>query len=83
MEIQSKPYVMINCYARNSEKGQVKIFKEISKHLADTDITPEYKFICLGDWNLIFDATRDSFGGKVVLNRKAFFSLKVSCLIMI
>ena len=73
MEIQGKPYVMINCYAPNSEKGQVKIFKEISKHLADMDVIPEYNFICLGDWNLIFDATRDSFGGKVVLNRKALF----------
>ena len=57
-------------------KGQVKIFKEISKHLADMDITPEYKFICAGDWNLIFDATRDSFGGKAVLKRKAIFQLK-------
>ena len=37
MEIQGKPYVLINCYAPNSEKGQVKIFKGISKHLADMD----------------------------------------------
>ena len=50
----------------------VKIFKEISKHLVDIDITPEYKFICAGDWNLIFDATRDSR----VLKRKAIFQLK-------
>ena len=48
MEIQGKPYVLINCYAPSSEKGQVKIFKEISKHLADMGITPEYKFICAG-----------------------------------
>ena len=73
MEIQGKPDVLINCYAPNSEKGQVKVFKKISKHLADIDITPEYKFICAGDWNLIFDATRDSFGGKAVLKRKAIF----------
>ena len=49
MEIQGKPYVLINCYAPNSEKGQVKIFKEISKHLTDMDITSEYKFVCAGD----------------------------------
>ena len=40
------------------------------------DITPEYKFICAGDWNIIFDATRDSFGGKAVLKRKTIFQLK-------
>ena len=76
MEIQGKPYVLINCYAPNSEKGQVKIFKEIFQHLTNMDITPEYKFICAGDWNIIFDATRDAFGGKAVLKRKAIFQLK-------
>ena len=75
MEIQGKPYVLINCYAPNSEKGQVKIFKEISQHLTNMDITHEYKFICAGDWNIIFDATRDSFGGKAVLKRKAIYQL--------
>ena len=76
MEIQGKPYVSINCYAPNLEKGQVKIFKEISKHLADMDITPEYKFISAGAWNLIFNATRDSFGRKAALKHKAIFQLK-------
>ena len=76
MEIQGKPYVLINCYAPNVEKGQVKIFKEISQHLTNMDITPEYKFICAGDWNIIYDPTRDSFGGKAVLNRKAIYQLK-------
>ena len=73
MEIQGQPYVLINCYAPNSETGQVKIFKDISKQLADMDITPDYKYICAGDWNLIFDASMDSFGKKAVLKRKAIF----------
>ena len=74
MEIQGQPYVLIN-YAPNSETGQVKIFKDISKHSADIDITPDYKYICAGDWNLIFDASMDSFGEKAVLKRKASFQL--------
>ena len=45
----------------------MKIFKDISKHLADIDITPDYKYICARDWNLIFDALKDSFGGKAFL----------------
>ena len=76
MEIQGQPYVLINCYAPNSETGQVKIFKDISKQLADMDITPDYKYICAGDWNLIFDASMDSFGEKAVLKRKAIFQIK-------
>ena len=77
MEIQGQPYVLINCYAPNSETGQVKIFKDISKQLADMDITPDYKYICAGDWNLIFDASMDSFGEKAVLKRKAIFQIKM------
>ena len=46
MEIQGQPYVLINCYAPNSETGQVKIPNDISKHLANMDITPDYKYIC-------------------------------------
>ena len=54
----------------------MKIFKDISKHLADMDITPDYKYICAGDWNLTFDASMDSFGEKAVLKRKAIFQIK-------
>ena len=46
-EVQGQPYVLINSFAPNSETGQVKLFKDISKHLADTDITPVYRYICL------------------------------------
>ena len=76
MEIQGQPYVLINYYAPNSETGQVKIFKDIFKQLTDMDITPDYKYICAGDWNLIFDASMDSFGEKAVLKRKATFQIK-------
>ena len=67
---------MINCYAPNSETGQVKIFKDISKQLADMDITPDYKYICAGDWNLNFDASMDSLGEKAVLKCKEIFQIK-------
>ena len=42
------------------------------------DITPDYKYICAGDWNLIFDASTDSFGDKAVFKRKAIFQLKTT-----
>ena len=37
------------------------------------DITPDYKYISAGEWNLIFDASMDSFGEKAVLKRKVIF----------
>ena len=40
------------------------------------DITLDYKYICAGDWNLIFDVSTASFGEKAVLKRKAIFQLE-------
>ena len=80
MEIQGEPYVILNCYALNEEKGQVKLFEDISGHLNGLDIPPGCNFVCAGDWNLIFDTRMDSLGGKSKLKRKAIYQLKVWCL---
>ena len=41
------------------------------------DTTPDYKYICSGDWNLIFDASMDSFGENAVLKSEAIFQIKI------
>ena len=76
MEIQGEPYVILNCYAPNGEKGQVKLFKDISGHLNGLDIPPGCNFICAGDWNLIFDTKIDSLAGNLKLKRKSICQLK-------
>ena len=77
MEIQGRPYILINCYAPNTENGQIQTFKEIANHFAEMDIPPDSKYTCVGDWNLIiFDATMDSFRKKAKLKRKAIFQLQ-------
>ena len=76
MEIQGEPYVILNCYAPNEEKGQVKLFKDISGHLNGLDSPLGCNFICAGDWNLIFDTKMDSLGGKSKLKRKSIYQLK-------
>ena len=76
MEIQREPYVILRCYAPNEEKGQVKLFKDISGHLNGLDIPPGCNFICAGDWNLIFDTKVDSLGGNSKLKRKSIYQLK-------
>ena len=69
-------YVIPNCYAPNEEKGQVKLFKDISGHLNGLDIPLGCNFICAGDWNLIFDTKMDSLGGKSKLKHKSIYQLK-------
>ena len=76
MEIEDQPYILINCYAPNTENGQIQTFKEIANHLAETDTPSDSKYIFAGDWNLIFDATMDSFGQKAKLKCKAIFQLQ-------
>ena len=44
----SSSHVLINCYGPNLEKGQGKTFKEILKHLANMNITPEYNSFVQG-----------------------------------
>ena len=76
MEIQGEPYLILNCYAPNDKKGQVKLFKDISGHLNSLDIPPGCNFICVGDWNLIFDTRMYSFGENSKLERKSIYQLK-------
>ena len=63
MEIQGNPYVLVNCYAPNTEAGQIKTFQDLANRLSDLDADPECNYIFGGDWNLSFDTTMDSMGG--------------------
>ena len=49
VEIQRLPSILINGYARNTEKGQIKTFIEVANYLAEMDIRPDSKYICAGD----------------------------------
>ena len=84
MEIQGSPYVLVNCYAPNTETGQIKTFQDLANHLSDLDADPEHKYIFGGEWNLIFNATLDSIGGggggggeEPKTKRKIYFSFMV------
>ena len=76
MEIQGNPYVLVNCYAPNSETGQIKTFQDLANRLCDLDADPECSCIFGGDWNLIFDTTMDSMGGSPKLKEKSIFHLR-------
>ena len=43
------PFVLINCYAPNTESAQVKLFKEISTELGKLDAGEDAQFILAGD----------------------------------
>ena len=63
MEIQGNPDVLFNCYAPNTETGEIKTFQDLANRLSDLDADPECNYIFDGDWNLIFDTTMNSMGG--------------------
>ena len=76
MEIQGSPFVLINCYAPDTESAQVKLFKEISTELDKLDFGEDTQFILAGDWNLIFDTFLDSLSEKPKLNKRSIFQSK-------
>ena len=55
-----------NCYARNTETGQIKTFQDLENRLSDLDAGPECNYIFGRNWNLIFDTTIG--GGGVAQN---------------
>ena len=77
MEIQGSPFVLVNCYAPNTESSQVKLFKEILAQLGNLEFDQDSQFILTRDWNLIFDTFLDSLGGKPQLNKTSVFHLKI------
>ena len=76
MEIQGNPYVLVNCYAPNTETGQIKTFQDLANRLSDLDADPECNYIFSGVWNLIFDITMDSMGVSPKLKEKSIFHLR-------
>ena len=48
IEIQCNPYVLIICYAPNTETGQIKTFQDLANHLSDLDAVQNATIILVG-----------------------------------
>ena len=77
MEIQGNSYVLVNCYAPNTETGQINTFQDLANRLSDLDADPECNYIFGGDWNLIFLYNNGFHGGKSKTEGKIYFSFTV------
>ena len=77
VEIQGSPFVLVHCYAPNTESSQVKLFKEILAQLGNLEFDQDSGFILTGDSNLIFDTLLDSLSGKPQLNKRSIFHFKI------
>ena len=60
MELQGSPFVLVNCYAPNTESSQVKLFKELLPHINNLEFDQDSQFILTGGRSLIFDTFLDS-----------------------
>ena len=67
VEIQGKPYLIINLYADNDQAGQLVTLTKLESLLGSFDINEEPKIILGGDFNIIFDTQLDADGGSPCL----------------
>ena len=77
MEIQGSAFVLVNCYAPNTDSSQVKLFKKILAQLCNFKFDQDSQFILTRYKNLLFDTFWDSLGGKHQLNKISIFHLKI------
>ena len=76
-EIQGQPYILINCYAPDTEDGQIQTFKEIANHLAQMDIPSDSKYMCCMVTGILFSTLPwIHLVRKAKLKRKAIFQLQ-------
>ena len=67
VEIQGKPYLIINLYADNDQAGQLVTLAKLESLLESFDINEERKIILEGDFNIIFDTHLDEDVGSPCL----------------
>ena len=75
MEIQGKPYLIINLHADNDQVGQLVTLAKLESLLESFDIKEESKIILGGGFNIIFDKSSDADGGSPCLKLGAFQKL--------
>ena len=64
VEIQKKPYVLINYYVPNLETEQVSVLNVILRKLTNFEIGDDAKIIFGGDFNMILNLKLDADGGN-------------------
>ena len=66
--IEDSPVVLINYYAPNEEKDQLKVLDDLNHILDNIDISEDTVLVWGGDFNLIFDIRPDADGDPRNLN---------------
>ena len=69
--IEDSPVVLINYYAPNEEKDQLKVLDDLNHILDNIDISEDTVLVWGGDFNLIFDIGLDADGGSPKLKLKS------------
>ena len=59
---EDSPGVLMNYYASNEEKDQLKVLDDLNHILDNTDISEDTVLVWGGDFNLIFDIRSDANG---------------------
>ena len=69
--IEDSPVVLMNYYAPNEEKDQLKVYDDLTHILDNIDISEDTVLVWGGDFSLIFDIGLDADGGSPKLKLKS------------
>ena len=69
--IENSPVVLINYYAPDEEKNQLKVLDDLNHVLDNIDISEDTVLVWGGDFNLIFDIRLDADDGSPKLKLKS------------
>ena len=69
--IEDNPVVLINCYAPNEEKDQLKVLDDLNHILYNTDNSEDTILVWGCDFKLIFDIRLDADDGSPKLKLKS------------
>ena len=70
IDIDDKNFILINLYNPNTEAEQLKTLSKLTEMLTKLHLTQNNKIICAGDFNLLFNIKRQSYGGNPVFKKR-------------
>ena len=71
-DIDEETFVLINLYKKDTETEQIKTIYELDQLLGDFCLDSNKKIILAGDFNLSFDPSLETSGGKPALKKINF-----------
>ena len=71
VDIDDENFIFINLHNPSTEAEQLKILSKLTEMLTKLRHTQNNNIICAGDFNLLFNVKRESYGGNPVFKKRS------------